>query len=308
MAKLSRREYAQLYGPTTGDGIRLGDTELIAEVEFDHAVPGDECLHGGGKTLRDGLGLVAGYDSAEGALDFLLSNVVLIDPVVGIVKGDIGIKDGRIVAIGKAGNPAIMDGVHPKLICGAATTVRDGEGMIATPGGIDVHVHFDSAQLVEHAISSGLTTMIGGSLGPITVGIDSGGAVQRRQDAAGGGAVADQFRLPRPRQFVEAEIAARPDQRRVPRTEDPRGLGRDARRDRHVSLGRRRTRLPGAAPHRHAERIRLPGGHARRHRRPDDPHVSHGRRGRRARAGHHPRRGRAELPAVVDQPDESLHR
>jgi urease subunit alpha len=176
MAKLSRREYAQLYGPTTGDGIRLGDTELIAEVEFDHAVPGDECLHGGGKTLRDGLGLVAGYDSADGALDMLISNVVVIDPVVGIVKGDIGIKDGRIVAIGKAGNPAIMDGVHPKLICGAATTVRDGEGMIATPGGIDVHVHFDSAQLVEHAISSGLTTMIGGSLGPITVGIDCGGA------------------------------------------------------------------------------------------------------------------------------------
>jgi urease subunit alpha len=176
MAKLSRREYAQLYGPTTGDGIRLGDTELIAEIEHDHAVPGDECLHGGGKTLRDGLGLVAGYDSADGALDMLISNVVVIDPVVGIVKGDIGIKDGRIVAIGKAGNPAIMDGVHPKLICGAATTVRDGEGMIATPGGIDVHVHFDSAQLVEHAIASGLTTMIGGSLGPITVGIDCGGA------------------------------------------------------------------------------------------------------------------------------------
>jgi urease subunit alpha len=176
MAKISRREYAQLYGPTVGDGVRLGDTSLIAVIEHDHAVPGDECLHGGGKTLRDGLGLTPGYDSAAGALDMLISNVVVIDPVLGIVKGDIGIKDGRIVGIGKAGNPAVMDGVHPDLVCGAATTVRDGEGLIATPGGIDVHVHFDSAQLVEHAIASGLTTMIGGSLGPITVGIDCGGA------------------------------------------------------------------------------------------------------------------------------------
>ena len=176
MARITRKEYAQLYGPTKGDGVRLGDTSLIAEIEHDHAVPGDECLHGGGKTLRDGIGLVPGYDSAAGALDMLISNVLIIDPVIGIVKGDIGIKDGRIVGIGKAGNPAIMDGVHPDLVCGAATTVRDGEGLIATPGGIDVHVHFDSAQLVEHAIASGLTTMIGGSLGPITVGIDCGGA------------------------------------------------------------------------------------------------------------------------------------
>ncbi|MCU0869978.1 MAG: urease subunit alpha [Burkholderiales bacterium] len=175
MAKISRREYAQLYGPTTGDGVRLGDTSLIAEIEHDHAVPGDECLHGGGKTLRDGLGLVPGLTSDEGALDLLISNVIVIDAVLGIVKGDIGVKDGRIVAIGKAGNPATMDGVHPQLRCGVATTVRDGEGLIATAGGIDVHVHFDSAQLVEHALASGLTTMIGGSLGPITVGIDCGG-------------------------------------------------------------------------------------------------------------------------------------
>ncbi len=176
MATISRREYAQMYGPTTGDGVRLGDTSLIAVIEHDYAVPGDECLHGGGKTLRDGMGLKSGYDSADGSLDMLISNVVIIDPVLGIVKGDIGIKDGRIVGVGKAGNPETMDGVHPKLICGIATTVRDGEGLIATPGGIDVHVHFDSAQLVEHAIASGLTTMIGGSLGAITVGIDCGGA------------------------------------------------------------------------------------------------------------------------------------
>ncbi len=176
MATMTRQAYAAMHGPTRGDAVRLGDTALLAEVEHDHAYPGDECLHGGGKTLRDGMGLAAGYDSAQGALDMLICNALVIDPVVGIVKGDIGIKDGRIVAIGKAGNPAVMDGVHPKLICGAATTVRDAEGLIATPGGIDVHVHFDSAQLCEHALSCGLTTLIGGSLGPITVGIDCGGA------------------------------------------------------------------------------------------------------------------------------------
>jgi urease subunit alpha len=175
MATISRRDYAALYGPTTGDAVRLGDTSLIAVIEHDHAVYGDECLHGGGKTLRDGIGLAAGVTSAQGALDFLLCNVVLIDPVRGIVKGDLGIRGGRIVGFGKAGNPAIMDNVDPRLIVSTATTVRDCEGLIATPGGIDVHVHFDSAGLCEHAIASGITTMIGGSLGPITVGIDSGG-------------------------------------------------------------------------------------------------------------------------------------
>src|SRR5712671_476424 len=148
MAKMTRREYAAMYGPTKGDAVRLGDTSLLAEIEHDYAVPGDECLHGGGKTLRDGMGLKAGYSGAQGALDMLICNATIIDPVLGIVKGDIGIRDGKIVAIGKAGNPESMDGVH---------------------------VHFDSAQLCEHAIASGLTTLIGGSLGPITVGIDCGG-------------------------------------------------------------------------------------------------------------------------------------
>lgn len=175
MVKIARRDYAAMYGPTVGDGLRLGDTSLIAVVEKDHAAYGDECLHGGGKTLRDGLGLAAGITNAEGALDFLLCNVTVIDAVLGIVKGDLGIRNGRIVGVGKAGNPAVMDGVDPRLIVGAGTTVRDCEGLIATAGGIDVHVHFDSAGLVEHALASGLTTMLGGSLGPITVGIDSGG-------------------------------------------------------------------------------------------------------------------------------------
>ncbi len=176
MAIMNKKEYAQMYGPSVGDKVRLGDTNLFAEVELDYTIPGDECLHGGGKTLRDGLGLKSGFSSEDGSLDMLLCNAFVIDPVVGLVKGDIGIKNGKIVGIGKAGNPEIMDGVHPELICGAATTVRDAEGLIATAGGIDVHVHFDSSQLCSHAISSGITTMMGGSLGPITVGIDCGGA------------------------------------------------------------------------------------------------------------------------------------
>ena len=145
MVAIARKDYAALYGPTVGDGVRLADTSLVAVVEKDHAVYGDECLHGGGKTLRDGIGLAAGVTSAQGALDMLLCNVLVIDPVIGIVKGDLGIKDGRVVGLGKAGNPAIMDGVDPRLLVSAATTVRDCEGMIATPGAIDVHVHFDSA-------------------------------------------------------------------------------------------------------------------------------------------------------------------
>src|SRR3546814_1822375 len=133
MAKMIRKDYAARYGPTTGDAVRLGDSSLLAEIEHDFAVPGDECLHGGGKTLRDGMGLTAGYDSAAGSLDMLISNVVVIDPVLGIVKGDIGIKDGRIVGIGKAGNPAIMDYIDASSSLGADTTTGAVGGQITTP-------------------------------------------------------------------------------------------------------------------------------------------------------------------------------
>lgn len=176
LMEISRERYAELFGPTTGDRIRLGDTSLIVEVERDTTVYGDECVFGGGKTLRDGLGMAPGFTSAQGALDLVITNVVLIDPIQGIVKTDIGIKDGRIVGIGKAGNPGIMDGVTPNLIVGAGTDVRAGEGLIATAGGLDCHVHFDSAGLCAEALSSGLTTMLGGGLGPVTVGICSSGA------------------------------------------------------------------------------------------------------------------------------------
>lgn len=173
--RLSRREYVELFGPTVGDRVRLGDTELWAEVEQDLLVPGDECVFGGGKTLRDGLGVHGGITSSDGALDFVITNALVMDAVQGIVKADIGIKNGKIVGIGKAGNPKLMDGVTPGLVVGASTDVRSAEGMIATAGGIDVHVHFDSAGLCEEAVASGITTMLGGGLGPVTVGICSSG-------------------------------------------------------------------------------------------------------------------------------------
>jgi urease subunit alpha len=175
--RLTRRQYVELFGPTVGDRVRLGDTDLWAEVERDLLVYGDECVFGGGKTLRDGLGTHGGVTAGEGALDFVITNALVVDPVLGIVKADIGIKDGVIAGVGKAGNPQTMDGVDAKLVVGANTDVRAAEGMIATAGAIDVHVHFDSAGLCEEAIASGVTTMLGGGLGPVTVGICSSGAV-----------------------------------------------------------------------------------------------------------------------------------
>ncbi|NDK90081.1 urease subunit alpha [Gordonia desulfuricans] len=173
--RLTRKHYAELFGPTTGDRIRLADTELLARIDADATVYGDESVFGGGKTMREGMAVDNAVTNADGALDFVITNLVIIDAVLGIRKADIGIKDGRIAGVGKAGNPATQDGVDPELVIGAGTDIRSGEGMIATAGAIDVHVHFDSAGLVEEAISSGITTMIGGGLGPVTVGITSSG-------------------------------------------------------------------------------------------------------------------------------------
>lgn len=154
-----------MYGPTTGDKVRLADTDLIVEVEKDYTVYGEECKFGGGKTLRDGMGQSAVADRAEGVLDLVITNALVID-YWGIVKADIGIKDGKIIGIGKAGNPSIMDGVTPNMIVGAATEALAGEGLIVTAGGIDSHIHFISPQQIETALYSGITTMIGGGTGP----------------------------------------------------------------------------------------------------------------------------------------------
>ena len=163
---INRRAYAQMYGPTVGDRVRLADTELIIEVEQDATVYGDEVKFGGGKVLRDGMGQ-SPQVTAEDAPDLLITNALIIDHW-GIVKADIGIKNGRIVAIGKAGNPGLMAGVHPQLIVGASTEVLAGEGLIVTPGGIDPHVHFICPQLIPEAMTSGITTMLGGGTGPAT--------------------------------------------------------------------------------------------------------------------------------------------
>ena len=162
---INRIKYANMFGPTIGDKVRLGDTELFIEIEKDFAVYGEEAKFGGGKTIRDGMAQSARATRNEGVLDFVITNVMIIDHW-GIVKGDIGIKDGKIVGIGKAGNPDTMDGVSPSMIIGASTEVHGGAGLIATAGGIDTHIHFICPQQIDHALYSGVTTMIGGGTGP----------------------------------------------------------------------------------------------------------------------------------------------
>src|SRR5271154_5587874 len=166
---IPRRTYADLYGPTKGDRIRLADTELIIEIEKDFTHYGDEITFGGGKVIRDGMGQssTAVRETKSGALDLVITNAVILDHW-GIVKGDIGIKNGRIVKVGKAGNPDTMDGVDPDLVVGAATEVIAGENMIVTAGCIDSHIHFISPQQIYEALSNGTTTMIGGGTGPAT--------------------------------------------------------------------------------------------------------------------------------------------
>src|SRR6195952_3029768 len=168
--KIPAHVYADLYGPTTGDRIRLADTELIIEIEKDFTSYGDDITFGGGKVIRDGMGQSSrqGRESEYGgALDLVITNAVILD-YWGIVKGDIGIRDGRIVKVGKAGNPDTMQGVDPQLVVGASTEVIAGENMIVTAGGIDSHIHFISPQQVYEALSNGITTMIGGGTGPAT--------------------------------------------------------------------------------------------------------------------------------------------
>ena len=162
---INRIKYANMYGPTTGDKVRLGDTELFIEIEKDFTVYGDEAKFGGGKTIRDGMAQSARATRDEGVLDLVITSVMIIDHW-GIVKADIGIKNGKIVGIGKAGNPDTMDGVDPNMIIGAATEVHGGAGLIATAGGIDTHIHFICPQQIDHALYSGITTMIGGGTGP----------------------------------------------------------------------------------------------------------------------------------------------
>ncbi|CAD5939239.1 Urease subunit alpha [Planktothrix agardhii] len=162
--KMDRRAYAETFGPTVGDRVRLADTELIVEVETDYTNYGDEVKFGGGKVIRDGMGQ-SPISRADGAVDLVITNALIID-WWGIVKADVGIKDGKIYKIGKAGNPYIQDNID--IIIGPSTEAIAGEGMILTAGGIDSHIHFICPQQIETAIASGITTMIGGGTGPAT--------------------------------------------------------------------------------------------------------------------------------------------
>ena len=163
--RMDRRAYADMFGPTVGDKVRLADTELFIEVEEDRTVYGDESKFGGGKVIRDGMGQSPTETRREDALDLLITNALILD-YWGVVKADVGIKDGKIAGIGKSGNPHLMEGVD--MTIGAATEVLAGEGMILTAGGIDTHIHFICPQQIDEALSSGVTTMFGGGTGPAT--------------------------------------------------------------------------------------------------------------------------------------------
>jgi len=164
MARISRSAYAGMFGPTVGDRVRLADTELLIEIEKDFTLYGEEVKFGGGKVIRDGMGQ-SQATHADGAMDTVITNAVILD-YWGIVKADIGLREGRIAAIGKAGNPNVQPGVN--VLIGPGTEVIAGEGKILTAGGIDSHIHFICPQLVEEALASGITTMIGGGTGPAT--------------------------------------------------------------------------------------------------------------------------------------------
>lgn len=161
---MERQAYITMFGPTTGDLVRLGATDLWVKVEKDMTKYGDECAFGGGKTLREGMGQAGGRSDSE-TLDTVITNALIID-WTGVFKADIGIKNGIIVGIGKAGNPDVMDGVDPDLIVGSNTDVIAGEHDIITAGGIDTHIHFICPQQAQEAIASGITTMLGGGTGP----------------------------------------------------------------------------------------------------------------------------------------------
>ena len=162
--RISRAAYADMFGPTTGDRIRLADTELVIEVEHDHTIPGEEVKFGGGKVVRDGMGQ-SQVARAGGAVDTVITNALIVDHW-GIVKADVGLKDGRIVAIGKAGNPDTQPGVD--VVIGPGTEAIAGEGKVLTAGALDVHVHYVCPQQIEEALASGVTTMLGGGTGPAT--------------------------------------------------------------------------------------------------------------------------------------------
>ena len=255
MARIPRAAYADMFGPTTGDRVRLADTDLIVEVERDLTTYGEEVKFGGGKVIRDGMGQ-SQASQAEGAVDTVITNALIIDHW-GIVKADVAIANGRIAKIGKAGNPDVQPNVD--IIIGPGTEIIAGEGKILTAGGIDAHIHFICPQQVEDAIASGITTLIGGGTGPATgtaatTCTPGPWHLARMLQAAEGLPVniafAGKGNASRPAALEEMIRAG------AVVLEAARGLGHHAGRDRLRAVGRRPVRRAGDDPHRHAERVR----------------------------------------------------
>ena len=307
--RIGRERYAQLYGPTVGDQVRLADTDLWIEVERDDCIGGDEAVFGGGKTIRESM-LQGTTTRAEGAPDLVITNAVVLDHW-GVVKCDVGIRDGRIVALGKAGNPDIADGVHPR----SADRAVDGDPRRRGP-----HPHRGRRRL-PRPLHRAADRRRGARL-------RDHDADRRRHRPGRGHEGDDRARRARTRSrrcsprsttspvnvlllgkgnTVSAEALHEQVRRRRRRVQAARGLGLDAGRDRRVPARRRRDGRAGRDPHRHAQRGRLPRVDGRGDRRPDDPRVPHRGRGRRPRAGHHPHRVVPERAAVVDEPDAPAH-
>ena len=272
--------YAALYGPTTGDRIRLADTDLLIEITEDRSggpgLAGDEAVFGGGKVIRESMGQ-ARATRAEGAPDTVITGAVILDHW-GIIKADVGIRDGRIVAIGKAGNPDIMDGVHPDLVIGPSTEIIAGNGRILTAGAIDCHVHLICPQIMDEALGGGITTIIGGGTGPAegtkaTTVTPGAWHLARMLEALD--ALAGQRRAARQGQHRQRRGDVGAAARRRCGFQAARGLGHDAGGDRRLPDGRRRGRGAGRHPHRHPQRGRLRRGHPGRDRRAASIHAYH---------------------------------
>ena len=308
MSFIDRQRYRALYGPTTGDRIRLADTDLWIEVTHDHCVGGDEVVFGGGKVIRESMGQST-RSRADGAPDLVITGVVILDHW-GIVKADVGVRDGRIVGIGKAGNPDTMDGIDPALVIGPSTEVMSGNGRIMTAGAIDSHVHLICPQQLDEALGTGITTIIGGGTGPAegTKATTVTGAwhLERMLEAIdqwpvnvallGKGNTVDEPALWEQLRCGAAGFKLHED------------WGNDPGSDRCLPAGRRRLRRAGGDPHRHPQRGRLRREHAGGDRRPVDPHVPHRRCRRWPRPRHHDGGVVPQRAAVVDEPDAAAHR
>ena len=285
MKTISRRAYAEMYGPTTGDRVRLADTDLVIEVERDHTIYGEEVKFGGGKVIRDGMG--QSQRGGMGVADTVITNAVVFD-AGGIFKADVGIKFGRIHGIGKAGNPDVQPGVD--IVIGPGTEIIAGEGCLLTAGGIDTHIHFISPQQIDDALMSGVTTMIGGGTGP-AAGTNATTCTPGPWNIARMLQAADA--LPMNLGFLGKGNASRPEAL----VEQIRAgcLGLKLHEDWGTTPAAidcclavaEAARRAGRDSHRHAERIGLRRGHAGGVQGPRDPHLPHRRRGRRARARHH---------------------